>query len=327
MLRGRYWHERWRSADADAGGRMMPSNAGSAGTEELPSKTELTVQSVLHRQDLPTALRALEALTRSLEAAQRRGLLGSTVLRFGECALGSIPQEIHSILSSIDAHVDVRPLEPGLTPAAGNNELFRLLDTPLVLVVRADGIVAPDTIAALIARKDPGIGIVEARLLPLEHPKSYDPTTGETSWASSDCILTSSDVLDATGGYDPIELASPFHDIDLSWRARLSGYRVIFEPSARIFVDQRLDPAANPEPAPASGFGTTLSRLLLAHRYALPHVVRDLETELTRSRAEPHLRALREFRRLHTAGALPVRLAEAPSVATFSGEFYAEHRF
>ena len=75
------------------------------------------------------------------------------------------------------------------------------------------------------------IGIVEARQLPFEHPKEYDEKSGETPWASGFGILVRSEFFKKIGGFDE-NFWMYCEDVDLSWRAWIAGYKVIYEVNA-----------------------------------------------------------------------------------------------
>jgi GT2 family glycosyltransferase len=81
------------------------------------------------------------------------------------------------------------------------------------------------------SKKIEDIGIVEARQLPYEHPKGYDAQTMETNWASGSCMLLNPKFYNEVGGFDE-NFWMYCEDVDLSWRAWLSGYRVIHCPEA-----------------------------------------------------------------------------------------------
>ncbi len=100
------------------------------------------------------------------------------------------------------------------------------------LLVNPDSLPVGDCITRLLARHDAERpGIVEARQWPMEHPKEYDPATGETPWASGAFLLIDSAVFGAIGGFDPVYFLY-CEDVDLSWRMWLAGSRVLYEPEA-----------------------------------------------------------------------------------------------
>jgi N-acetylglucosaminyl-diphospho-decaprenol L-rhamnosyltransferase len=68
----------------------------------------------------------------------------------------------------------------------------------------------------------PDTGLVDARTFPEEHPKPYDPETGETPWCTGTALLVLPSAFAATGGFDE-GLFMYGEDVDLSWRARAAG--------------------------------------------------------------------------------------------------------
>jgi GT2 family glycosyltransferase len=96
-----------------------------------------------------------------------------------------------------------------------------------------EGAFHPDCLQALarvvVAHK--GQSLVESCQFPAEHPKFYDPVTLETAWASGACLAIPRQVFDATGGFDDLFFMY-CEDVDLSWRTRAQGYKVIIAPTA-----------------------------------------------------------------------------------------------
>lgn len=57
---------------------------------------------------------------------------------------------------------------------------------------------------------------------------------GETLWVSGGSGLFVREILDRLGGFDPVYAPFYWEDIDLSFRARQSGYICIFEPASKV---------------------------------------------------------------------------------------------
>ena len=71
----------------------------------------------------------------------------------------------------------------------------------------------------------PDTGLVDARTFPEEHPKPYDPETGDTPWCAGTALLVRPGAFTATGGFDE-GLFMYGEDVDLSWRVRAAGLRL-----------------------------------------------------------------------------------------------------
>ena len=76
-------------------------------------------------------------------------------------------------------------------------------------------------------------GLVDARTFPEEHPKPYDPETGDTPWCTGTALLVRPAAFMATGGFDEA-LFMYGEDVDLSWRSRAAGLRTRTAPGALV---------------------------------------------------------------------------------------------
>ena len=77
-------------------------------------------------------------------------------------------------------------------------------EAPYWFVLNPDTRVAPDAIVRLVEtlEADPDAGIAEATIA-AQHPKYFDPFTGETSWSSGACMmLRAAAVADTGGGFN-----------------------------------------------------------------------------------------------------------------------------
>jgi hypothetical protein len=100
------------------------------------------------------------------------------------------------------------------------------------LLVNPDSFPMPGCLARLLGTySESGAAIVEARQWPREHPKEYDPETGDTPWASAAFCLISAEAFRRLGGFDPAYFLY-LEDVDLSWRAWLADMPVRYEPRA-----------------------------------------------------------------------------------------------
>ena len=156
----------------------------------------------------------------------------------------------------------VRPVagNPGFGPAA--NDVLRLVegDNGFFLLCHDDVALAPDVVRLLVAELfRSNAGVVGPKLVEWDQPRmlqhvglgldrfgEIDPVVdpGEADQEQHDavrdvfvlpsaCFLIRADLFRTLGGFDP---SIPFHgdDIDLCWRAHLTGARVIVAPDARV---------------------------------------------------------------------------------------------
>lgn len=120
---------------------------------------------------------------------------------------------------------------------------FARSETRAYLCLNPDAIVHPDMFAELWARAEQldNPGLVEALQFPSEHPKPYDPVTGETAWCSGCALLLTRPLYERIGGYDD-RIFLYCEDVDLSWRARAAGFQIAVAPRALVhhYVGDRL---------------------------------------------------------------------------------------
>ena len=173
----------------------------------------------------------------------------------------------------------------------------------------------------------PGVGATEGRQLPVELPKVYDPVTGETEWASGCCMMIRRSAFEAVGGFDDHFFPMYCDDVDLSWRLRLAGHRIVHVPLAAVFHDKRVGVDGRVQVSEFSVFDSARARLFLARRYGRPDVEDQLRDWVAQHGTPAHRRAVAEYVARERSGDVPARLDAAESVATFLGADYAHHRY
>lgn len=118
----------------------------------------------------------------------------------------------------------------------GNNKAAKLGESEYILFLNIDTEIFPDTLSKLakeLDNSDNSIGAWELRQSPYEHPKFYDPITGETSWSSGACIVLRRTVFEETKGFDKM-LFMYCEDVELSWNIRKRGYKIKYLPNINI---------------------------------------------------------------------------------------------
>ena len=294
----------------------------------------LAVQVVLFEHQL----RSIEKLAASLGPAIARvrhdALIGEVSVLMGD----SSPEpaltdgEVESLRTSLVAagvhRFDYFFFARNRGSAGGNNDLFAEAGSDLVAIINPDCYADPRLLAELCRGMDDAvIGIVEGRQLPLEHPKEFDRQTGDTSWASGACMLVRREVIMCTGGFDEANFFMYCDDVDFSWRTRLAGYRVVYQPTARVFHDKRLDPQGQVEAGEAEVYFSAEAALMMAWKYARPDLVEKWSAGLVASGLPAHAKAVEAFEERRARGDLPQPLDPEGHVAQFVGYNYAAHRF
>ncbi|CAN5518075.1 glycosyltransferase family 2 protein [soil metagenome] len=294
----------------------------------------LNIQLVLYATPLATLWRALHAVAAAAAIARDRGWVSKTAVLLGDChpTPGVVPGDVEALdhaarQGGLDG-VSYTFFDANLGSAGGSNRLAEQGRSPLLLVLNPDTYVAPTLLAQMVAVfDDPSVALADARQLPLEHPKHYDPSLGDTSWASGSCMMVRRSAFERLGGFDTDHFFLYCDDVDFSWRARLAGYRVVHVPSALVFHDKRITVDATVEPAETEDYFGLLGRLMLARRYDREDVMRQTIAAVEAGGNAAQRDAVREYRRRARAGRVPEPLPDAERVAEFVGGNYATHRF
>jgi len=134
-----------------------------------------------------------------------------------------------------------------------------------LLLINPDSRLYSDTIQKLVlaamSSRHMGYRLWEARQLPFEHPKIYNPVTLETSWASAAACLVCKKAFEEIGGFDE-NIFLYLEDVDLSWRLRLRDYKLMYVPSARVVH------LTNPKNVkPSQYYNTVLYQFYLRYKY------------------------------------------------------------
>jgi GT2 family glycosyltransferase len=293
----------------------------------------LRVQVVLYLHHPGTARRVASSLAASVRVAKAREALGRVEIRFGDSTPASFSKteidELEAYL--LQAGFDAGSYEhfgANLGSAGGSNRLAKGARTDFLLVLNPDTYASPDLLSNLVAAAvEPAVGAVDAHQLPLEHPKRYDLTTGETSWASGACLLLRTSAFREVGGFDDKHFFLHGDDVDLSWRLRLAGWRIRHAPGAAVFHDKRPAAHGSIEPSDTETYHSLRGRLLLARRYGRPDIEDETLEYVERSGSDPQRRAIADFADQVREGRVPERIADAARVAEFIDGEYAEHRF
>lgn len=152
--------------------------------------------------------------------------------------------------SELPMRVEVVTTGRNLGFTGGYEQAFRHGEADYYFVVNLDTVIEPDAIRLLVDRMeaDATIGIAEARQAPREHPKYYDPITGETSWCSGACMMVRPTALRQIGGGFMPSFFMYAEDVDLSWRMWLRGWKCIYVPEAVVqHFTEDLDPKKTPK--------------------------------------------------------------------------------
>ncbi len=294
----------------------------------------IRVQIVLYDTD-PHALHScLESISVALHNAAEKSIICDPAIVIGDCSADPIIDEdglgrYREYTSSVGIQLyEYTHFGKNLGFGGGHNKLLPGAKEDLCLILNPDTYSSPQLITEMApVFDDQSIGIVDAKQLPLEHPKSYDPVTMDTSWALGACLMIRTSIMHEIGGFDDKSFFLYCEDVDLSWRTRLQGWRVVHWPHAKIFHDKYLDEDGVFIPAATEPEYSAESSLLLAYKYSRDDIVDKMIDTFLHSPARFHRKAVDAFQQRKHDGGLPDRLDAEHKVGQFIGFDFAEHRF
>lgn len=295
---------------------------------ELPS---IQVQSVLYNMDEFSVRRALEALSRSVDLAVSGGCCSKFKVVYGDTSpTRCLPEEVLAKLRQEFAwafDIDYVFFDENIGSANGHNRLASGCELDYLLILNPDVVVSPRLFQHMLAPfDDKTVGMVEAKQLPIEHPKTYDSITGVTSWATTACALTPTTIFRNLEGFDSAAFFLYCDDVDYSWRVREAGYKVIFTPAAVVFHDKRISSKGEWRPSSAEVRYSAEAALMMAHKWSRPDIAAEI-MHMFRHGSEEQAMAVKKFQSMQENGTLPKPRDPSHKVGQFEGHFYAKHRY
>ena len=112
----------------------------------------------------------------------------------------------------------------------------------LLLLLNPDTGVSPDALSILVDTMEhfgKKCAAVEARQIPFEHPKLYNPVSMDVVWFSACCVLIRKAAFQKVGGFDE-NIFLYGEDVDLSLRLKNAGYAIKYCP--RAIVSHEINP-------------------------------------------------------------------------------------
>jgi hypothetical protein len=296
--------------------------------------TSVRVAIVAYANPLDELWRCVRALLRSIDNAfETPGVeLNAVTIELGDCSPRRLltDEDAAALAEACPSRVrfEYRWFGRNLGHSAGTNALCDNAPEDALLLLNPDTYASPTLFLRMLrALRDGDVVAVDARQIPAEHPKHYDEVTGTTSWASGACMLVRTPHFRGVGGFDAEHFPSYVNDVDLSWRLRLAGGRIVHEPTAVVFHDKRLTVEGGVRPTSSEEYAGLLGRLVLLSKYGKDDDIADLLAYLEEHGTATQASAAEEFRRRRASGALPETVAGADHVAEFTEGEYGRRRF
>lgn len=300
----------------------------------MNGKPSLQIQAVLYHNDHRELERALQAIESAATVAQEA--FSRITLVWGDASREPLYTQ-ESLSALCPAHVSgvtYRFFNENTGYGRGNNLLALEADTDYLLVMNPEILLSARCLCDMLAPfADEGVGLVEARQLPVEHPKRYDPDTMETAWSSGACFMIPTALFQQLKGFDTDTFFMYCEDVDLSWRVRLLGKRLYYQPLAGVFHARRLSATGASQASRTEALYTVLAEVMLAYKWSYPEYARDRLRLALRNNLPGSREAQEVFEAREREGTLPDFLDPEHKVARIiqfpqnGGMLFARHRF
>jgi GT2 family glycosyltransferase len=303
--------------------------------EQRPeSTTVIGVQSLLYHTPLESVEKMLAALDNSSRIGLAEGYCSGFTVTLGDGSSSRLLDD-GDVARLQEAHPHIHELNyhwfaSNVGTSRGHNDMAEMIPEPThIIFSNPDVVPEPRAIWRMLeVFDDPKVGFVEAKQLPIEHPKDFASGTGETGWATTAFAMTPKDLFHELGGFDSASFFMYCDDVDYSWRVREAGRTVIYQPAAVVFHDKYLTVDGEWQPTGAEVKYSAQAALVLAHKWSRPALVKKILTTYQAPESlEVHKAAARWFKRLLREGGLPEPRDADHKIGMFKNSRYAEHRF
>lgn len=295
----------------------------------------LQVQTVLYNNQKDALIRSLDSIKKALEVScfytkefnNVRVYYGdaSPTRIFSDKEIEKLNQKYREVFS-----VNYTYFNCNTGTSKGHNLLAKNCDTDYLILMNPDVIFSPRFLIEVMKpfhNDNLNVGMVEGRQTPIEHPKEYDINTNETSWSSGACSVVKTEIFHQVSGYDEKTFFMYCDDVDLSWRIRLLGKKIIYQPLAPVFHAKRLSSKGQWQATSAEAYYSAEAALLMAYKWSNPKLLSKLILNFKSSKDENLIKALNSFQERKEKNLLPKQICQGHKVATFINGNYTEHRF
>lgn len=291
----------------------------------------LQIQSIIYKNNISSLLKAVESLSNAILYCHKNGLDISTKLYYGDASPSPVlkQQDISSIQNKFsNLFFDYLFWGFNSGTAQGHNLLGEKCTAEYMMIMNPDVILESSCIYELLSViKEKKIGMAEARQTPLELSKVYDTNTLETEWASTACAIIKTHIFKELNGFDYQTFFMYCDDLDFSWRLRLAGYKIVYNPRAVVFHAKTLSISGSWKPTSAEIYYSAEAAILMAYKYSNPDRVEKLLSQFDEIGGADEQKAANEFRKRKHTNKLPIPIDPEHRIARFIGDFYSQMRF
>ncbi|MCI8326338.1 MAG: glycosyltransferase [Lachnospiraceae bacterium] len=292
----------------------------------------IQIQSVLYDNEKSGIKKTLESVANAVRVAKGNGCDLKIVLSYGDSSEKPLytKEEVEAIAGDFAADFDFRYRFFGYNSgsAKGQNELAKGADTEYIFIMNPDVILAPNFFEHILRPfEDPIVAMVEARQIPIEHAKEYDPETFETPWTTGACTMVRTEVFWKVDYYDQESFFMYCDDVDLAWRIRMKGYKLIYQPAALVYHAKRLSSKGAWLPSQAEIYYSAQASLFMAYKWSREDLLEQKLKAYRESGREDLQEIAKDFERRRREGNLPEQLDREHRIGYFDEGRYSAHRF
>lgn len=289
----------------------------------------IQIQSVLYKNEKQALIRSLEAVDNAVKNIRTCGI-NSVTVRYGDASDRPLFSEKEvSALNDRLPHLSFIYQFFGFNSgsARGHNILGKDCTADYMQIMNPDVILTPGYFDEIMKPfSKPEVGMVEARQVPIEHPKEYNPETGETDWATTACAVFPTSLFRKLNGFDAETFFLYCDDLDFSWRMRLEGFIIVYQPAAMVFHSKHLSVTCGWCPTSAEKYYSMEAALLMAYKWSNNERVEMLLNAWKNSSGDAR-RVYQKFIERKESGKLPPQLDPQGKVAMFLGDYYSPNRY
>ncbi len=297
--------------------------------------SSLQIQSVIYHNEKEALFRAMDSISNAIRISRKRDHeIGDVTLCYGDASKEPVftEKEVSDISTRYQEWFSFRYTFFGENTgtAKGHNRLGENCEAEYMMIMNPDVLLSPHFFRAIMRPfhdSSLNAGLVEARQTPIEHPKDYDIKTGETGWATTACAVFPTEIFQQIGGFDAESFFMYCDDLDFSWRIRLLGKKIIYQPLAPVFHAKRLSATGAWKPTAAEVYYSAEAALFLAYKWSANKRCEELVSQFSGSQDENLKKAADTFLKRKAEGSLPDQIDKNHKVAEFHGNYYCKHRF
>ena len=289
----------------------------------------LQLQAVLYNNTQQEIIKSIESIENAIKNTHKY-IFSKVNIKYGDSSSEKIftNDDIIELNNQFkNVHIEYVFLGFNSGTSKGHNILAENCSSDYIQIMNPDIILSPNFFDAIMEPfNNSNVGIVEARQVPIEHPKEYDAETGETGWASMACVVVPAMLFRRLHGLDEKCFFIYCGDVDFSWRVRLEGKIVIYQPQAVVFHSKHLSTTCKWCPTSAEKYYSMEAALFMAYKWSNNKKVKMLLKRWKHASGEPQ-QVYQKFMNMKESGTLPPQLDPYGKVATFLGDFYSPNRF